>query len=89
MYQVNVKWDNLTLFIISTNHFVFFFISDDLTVDASGINLNANTVWGALRGLETFSQIIFTRNSQVINIDHVKHNISDFWKNKIKDISGT
>ena len=38
--------------------------SYDLNVDASGINLNANTVWGALRGLETFSQIIFTRNSQ-------------------------
>jgi len=66
-----------------------FIISDDLTVDASSINLNANTVWGALRGLETFSQIIFKRNDQVIDIDDVKHNISIFWKNKINDITGT
>jgi len=56
-----------------------FIISDDLTVYASSINLNANTVWGALRGLETFSQIIFKRNDEVIDIDDVKHNISILW----------
>ncbi|XP_071167933.1 beta-hexosaminidase subunit beta-like [Mytilus edulis] len=38
--------------------------SYDLVVSASGITINANEVWGALRGLETFSQIIVRRSLQ-------------------------
>ena len=36
-----------------------FFFSDDLFVKRTGIFLWANEVWGALRGLETFSQLVF------------------------------
>ncbi|CAC5394973.1 HEXA_B [Mytilus coruscus] len=38
--------------------------SYDLVVSASGISINANEVWGALRGLETFSQLIVRRSLQ-------------------------
>lgn len=38
--------------------------SYDLSVGASGISISANSVWGALRGLETFSQIVYKKNSE-------------------------
>lgn len=35
------------------------FVSDDLEVKRTGASIIAREIWGALRGLETFSQLIY------------------------------
>ncbi|CAM4541404.1 hypothetical protein PO909_025914 [Leuciscus waleckii] len=50
--------------------------SYELTVDAPSAVLKAANVWGALRGLETFSQLVYEDDYGVNNIN--KTDISDF-----------
>ena len=38
---------------------IFLRIIDTLSVKTGSAELTANAVWGAIRGLETFSQIVF------------------------------
>ena len=41
---------------------------DQIQVLSSEVKINANSVWGALRGLETFSQLTFiTKDGKVMN----------------------
>lgn len=45
-----------------------FDISDDVFVKKTGSYIWANEVWGALRGLETFSQLVFRGTDGVVSI---------------------
>ena len=39
---------------------------DNLTIAASGAILNSNSVWGALRGIETFSQLVLQQSTDMV-----------------------
>ena len=46
---------------------------DKLSVTESGAHLSAQEVWGIIRGLETFSQLIYYSNGYaVVNSTHIK-----------------
>ena len=42
--------------------FFFFLPQDYLTVEGPNSGLLANEVWGAIKGLETFSQLVYLTN---------------------------
>eukprot|EP00823_Brevimastigomonas_motovehiculus_P005717 TRINITY_DN425_c0_g1_i1.p1 TRINITY_DN425_c0_g1~~TRINITY_DN425_c0_g1_i1.p1 ORF type:complete len:546 (-),score=138.66 TRINITY_DN425_c0_g1_i1:312-1709(-) len=64
--------------------------SYELSVSESGSVLSANTVWGALRGLESFSQLVKTKNSQII-VENAPFDIHDAprfsWRGLMIDTS--
>lgn len=49
--------------LVRDNHYV----SDTLEITENGMAyLNASEVWGALRGMETFSQLIYQNNQGTV-----------------------
>lgn len=58
------KMDNMSDICITSILLLLF--SDDLFVKRTGVHIWANEVWGALRGLETFSQIVFKGTNQQV-----------------------
>jgi hypothetical protein len=60
----HVKQTRLNYFFKS---FLFFF-EDSLTIGANDSLLQAVSIWGALRGLETFSQIIYSDDELGVNL---------------------
>nr|XP_034325789.1 beta-hexosaminidase subunit beta isoform X4 [Crassostrea gigas] len=43
--------------------------SYNLTISSSGATLNSNSVWGALRGIETFSQLVLQRSKDMFTVN--------------------
>ncbi|XP_078315856.1 beta-hexosaminidase subunit beta-like isoform X5 [Crassostrea virginica] len=43
--------------------------SYNLTIAASGAILNSNSVWGALRGIETFSQLVLQQSTDMFSVN--------------------
>jgi hypothetical protein len=47
------------------NH-VIKFILDTLIIKSNSCEINAVSIWGALRGLETFSQLVYTDDNILV-----------------------
>ncbi|XP_034325787.2 beta-hexosaminidase subunit beta isoform X2 [Magallana gigas] len=43
--------------------------SYNLTISSSGATLNSNSVWGALRGIETFSQLVLQQSKDMFTVN--------------------
>ena len=44
-------------------------VTDDLEVKTTGATIIARQVWGALRGLETFSQLLYQDDQGRVSVD--------------------
>lgn len=60
-----ISWSIISGHIFCFLYFLYIF-TDHLTVNTDGIHIVAEDVWGALRGLETLSQLVFCSRNTVV-----------------------
>lgn len=60
-----ISWSIISGHIFCFLYFLYMF-TDHLTVNTDGIHIVAEDVWGALRGLETLSQLVFCSRNTVV-----------------------
>lgn len=67
MKAVSILNKNKYLILIFLSLILIFFLTDQLSITNNIADLVAPTVWGALRGLETFTQLL-TPSGQGTNV---------------------